>query len=41
MPEANQTKKAFGDALKELLKTQPFEKVTVSSICEQDRKSVV
>lgn len=35
MPEANQTKKAFGDALKELLKTQPFEKVTVSSICEQ------
>ena len=34
MPEANQTKKAFGDALKELLKTQPFEKVTVSSICE-------
>lgn len=35
MPEANQTKKAFGDALKELLKNQPFEKVTVSSICEQ------
>ena len=35
MPEANQTKQAFGDALKELLKTQPFEKVTVSSICEQ------
>ncbi len=35
MPEANQTKKAFGDALKELLKTQPFEKVTVSSICKQ------
>lgn len=35
MPESIQTKKAFGDALKELLKTHPFEKVTVSSICEQ------
>lgn len=29
------TKKAFADALKELLKTQSFEKVTVSSICRQ------
>ncbi len=35
MREAIQTKLAFGDALKELLKTQSFEKVTVSGICEQ------
>lgn len=35
MADANQTKQAFGDALKALLKTQSFEKVTVSGICEQ------
>lgn len=35
MPDSNTTKLAFADALKELLKTQPFEKVTVSAICAQ------
>ena len=35
MSDSHSTKAAFGDALKELLKTQPFEKVTVSSICNQ------
>lgn len=35
MAEAKQTKQAFSEALKELLKTQPFEKVTVSNICKQ------
>ena len=35
MSDSNATKLAFADALKELLKTQPFEKVTVSGICAQ------
>lgn len=35
MPNSLQTKTAFANALKELLKTTPFEKITVSSICVQ------
>lgn len=42
MADSNNTKLAFSNALKELLKERPFEKISVSNICEKchrNRKS--
>ena len=42
MADSNITKKALADALKELMDTKPFHKISVSDICERcqmNRKS--
>lgn len=42
LPDSNITKKALAAALKELMQKEPFEKISVSEICEQcsmNRKS--
>ena len=42
MPDANVTKKALADSMKQLMKEKPFEKISVTDICEHcgmNRKS--
>ena len=42
LADSNITKKALADALKELMDTKPFQKISVSDICERcqmNRKS--
>lgn len=41
MPNANATKAALGESLKKLVLTKRLEKITISDLTAEDRKSVV